>query len=271
MCKRIFVLTFLLSFIPGKNIFAKDISTIENITSEKEEDNDFLDSFIDSENYQGKPQVNISFCPRYGINLLRSSEEKDKEDFESLHSRNLGVTLAINMPIQSSNFFYSIAFDLCNRTFTWNNFKNLHSKNLFVGQKDYSSIFQKDFKKDVDFTRLNFVDFSALLGLGFKSDIYDHRNGFFIKGLLGIGFKFAENVDYKKKDFLFSAKSLNNVPMRNINFLWGVEMGYWRIGLNIMGDFFSTLKDKEANYKGEDLGLSRNFAPVSFSLFFDLL
>ena len=264
MCKRIFVLTFLLSFIPVKNILA-----IENITSEQE-DNDFLDSFVDTEYYQGKPQVNVSLYPRYGINFLRSSEEKDKQDFESLSSRNLGLTLAINMPIKFSNFFYSIAFDICSRTLHWNNFKNLHSKNLFVGKKEYNRFVQKDLKKDVDFTRLNFFDFSVLFGLGAKSNVYDHRNGFFLKGLLGVSFfKFSRNVDYKKKDFLLSTKTLNNVPLRNINFLWGVEMGYWRIGLNIMGDFLSTFK--EADSKEKVLDLSKNFAPISCTLFFDLL
>jgi hypothetical protein len=285
MCKRILAFACLLSFIAEKNIFAEDRSAIENIKSEKEDDNDFLDSFLAEENYQVKPQVNVSFYPKYGINFLCVSDKKksnnkdkgkrDKEDFEIFKSRNLGATLAVNIPIRYSNFFYAIAFDLCRQTLTWKNFKNLHSENLFVGKiatsgnnKSYSDILNEDFATDVESTRLNFFDFAAMLGLGFKSDIYNYKNGFFIKALLGVGFQFSDNVDIKKKDFLLSTKTINNVPLRNIKFLWSLEMGYWRFGLNIMGDFLSTLND---DYKGVDLNLSRFFSPISLTVFFDLL
>lgn len=302
MNKKILTSALLLLFISTKKIFAAGTLPVENIELKdddtkivppenvevkngkekggrnKKDDYDFFNNLSDTEmKYQENPQNYFSFYPHYGINFLRSSKDEDTKDFKILGSRTLGGTLSINMPIQFYNFFWSIAFDLSQRTLTWYDFKNLHTKSLFVGKvegddgKNFNDVLLDGFKGDVEFTSLNFFDFSVMGQAGFKSDVYDHRNGFFIKGMVGIGFQFGETVEYKKKDFLLDTQTIKNVPMQNVKVMWGFETGYWRIGVRFVSDYIPTFKKAEKKYNGEELGLSREFFPMTLSLFFDLL
>ncbi|MDR2401972.1 MAG: hypothetical protein LBD32_00695 [Cytophagales bacterium] len=270
MGKRILA-SALLSFLIPVAVFAD--TAVED--SKKKETQDFLDeSWDDDIDYKVQPQIYVSFYPRYGVNFISSDKEEDKKDFSVLNSRSAGATLAINIPIKSSSFFYAFACDISSRTFHWQNFKNFYSQSLWFGEsenkKDINDKFQEDFKNDVKFSRLNFWNLDIMFQLGVKSDILDHREGFFAKGMFGVGFQFNESVDNKKTDFLVETKTDDYVPLRNIKFLWGLEMGYWRVGLNCTGVCTSLFKKEEENYKGLKLDVSRGIIPFSLSIFFDV-
>ena len=273
MYKRILALS-LLSFAVPATIFA-DATVEKSERKEKTETKDFFDEFLDDDlSFEEKPQIYVSLYPRWGVNFILSDKNEDQKDFSILRSRSAGATLAINMPIKSYNFFYSVAFDFSCRTFQWQTFKNFYSQSLWIGtgeqKKEYNELLQNDFKEEVKFSRINFWDLDAMMQFGYKSHVMDHREGFFVKGILGIGFQFSESVDTKKKDFLIETKTDSNVPLKNVKFLYGVEVGYWRVGLNFIGDFNHLFKDKEENYKGLELDVSRNIIPFSLSIFFDV-
>lgn len=275
MYKRILSLS--LFFISLPLIAKADIKVEE---TQNDETDDFFDGFLDKNiNYNIQPKIYCAFYPKVGCNTFFESSDPNKNTddhngFSFWRSRNYGANFSVNMPIKATNFFYAVAFDFSYYNLIWENYRNLQSKSLFFGEsenfKNVDRIFQKNFSENVKSSSLGFLSFNVLFQIGYKSDIFDHRHGFFTKLMLGTGFQFNGDVGYEKEQFLLETTARDYIPLRNIKFLYGAEIGYWRFGLSVIGDLNSLFTKEEKN-SDKTLGVDRRIHPLYLSVFFDIL